>query len=297
MLHITNGKSTELNRTHLAGDIVFWSDVLHEGPVPASGSLEAVSAARVPFLAQLSGQPEDAVRAEFAGRDQALREHTWHSQVVFWFEHDLYDQLQLLQALDFFSREKLEGKQLWLINPEEYLGEMTPEDLERLFASKVPVTAEQLDLAARAWQAFTAGTPAQLAAFTGAGALPHLGAAIARLCEHYPSTRGGVNRTERLMLDLAANGQFADRAALFSAYQSMDLPKFMGDTVFFRYLDGLTAAGLLDADLGITGAGREVLAGAADLVALHGIDRWIGGVHLSGRGPVWRWNGSVFVQA
>jgi hypothetical protein len=33
-----------------------------------------------------------------------------------------------------------------------------------------------------------------------------------------------------------------------------------------------------------------VLAADADLVALGGIDRWIGGVHLNGRAARWRWD-------
>ena len=40
----------------------------------------------------------------------------------------------------------------------------------------------------------------------------------------------------------------------------------------------------------LTGAGRDVLAGSADRLRLCGIDRWLGGVHLAGRGPSWRWN-------
>jgi len=39
----------------------------------------------------------------------------------------------------------------------------------------------------------------------------------------------------------------------------------------------------------LTPAGREILAGA-DFVARYGIDRWLGGVRLTGRGPVWRWD-------
>jgi len=41
----------------------------------------------------------------------------------------------------------------------------------------------------------------------------------------------------------------------------------------------------------ITGAGRRVLAGRDDAVALNGIDEWRGGVHLVGadRSP-WRWS-------
>jgi hypothetical protein len=33
-----------------------------------------------------------------------------------------------------------------------------------------------------------------------------------------------------------------------------------------------------------------VLAGEADFVTVHGIDRWIGGVHLHGRDVPWRWD-------
>ena len=41
----------------------------------------------------------------------------------------------------------------------------------------------------------------------------------------------------------------------------------------------------------MTDAGRGVLAGRDDAVALNGIDEWRGGVHLVGadRSP-WRWN-------
>ena len=44
-------------------------------------------------------------------------------------------------------------------------------------------------------------------------------------------------------------------------------------------------AGAVDrhAAVALTDAGRGVLDGAADHVALNGIDRWIGGVHLVGR--------------
>ena len=36
--------------------------------------------------------------------------------------------------------------------------------------------------------------------------------------------------------------------------------------------------------------GARVLAGGVDQVALNGIDRWIGGVHLYGRQVPWRWD-------
>lgn len=42
--------------------------------------------------------------------------------------------------------------------------------------------------------------------------------------------------------------------------------------------------------LRLTATGARVLAGEADHIALNGIDRWIGGVHLHGRHPRWRWD-------
>ena len=42
--------------------------------------------------------------------------------------------------------------------------------------------------------------------------------------------------------------------------------------------------------LGLTSTGRSVLDGQVDHVALNGVDRWIGGVHLAGHRVAWRWD-------
>ena len=52
------------------------------------------------------------------------------------------------------------------------------------------------------------------------------------------------------------------------------------------------AAGAIDGhtSLKLTDAGRRVLDGLDDHVALNGVDRWIGGVHVSGNAVGWRWD-------
>ena len=42
--------------------------------------------------------------------------------------------------------------------------------------------------------------------------------------------------------------------------------------------------------IALTETGRALLDGAVDRVARCGIDRWLGGVHLEGHGPVWRYD-------
>ena len=42
--------------------------------------------------------------------------------------------------------------------------------------------------------------------------------------------------------------------------------------------------------LALTDAGRAALAGREDQISRQGIDRWLGGVHLTTPGPIWRWD-------
>ena len=45
-----------------------------------------------------------------------------------------------------------------------------------------------------------------------------------------------------------------------------------------------------DGTLTITDDGRAILNRAADRIAAYGVDRWLGGVHLTGRDGEWRWD-------
>jgi hypothetical protein len=55
---------------------------------------------------------------------------------------------------------------------------------------------------------------------------------------------------------------------------------------------GGTPRHLLSGTIELTGLGREVLSGREDRISRCGIERWLGGVHLTGRGPHWRWDGA-----
>jgi hypothetical protein len=103
-LIITNGDSAAngLEAAEIAAELLPWRDVLHDGPVPRMPSLEALSRIRARYLAEEFGRPSDVDRG-FAERDAAIRRHDAYDHVELWFEHDLYDQLQLIQVLDLFS--------------------------------------------------------------------------------------------------------------------------------------------------------------------------------------------------
>src|SRR3954449_4287978 len=101
LLHVTNGESAgnTLRQTALGGAVLPWHDTLHEGPVPALPRRELLRE-RARFLAACGWGHRAALLTALERRDrQMLDALRGGVPVVLWFEHDLYDQLQLLDAL------------------------------------------------------------------------------------------------------------------------------------------------------------------------------------------------------
>lgn len=311
MLHVTNGDhaAEAIRAAGVPGSILPWRDVLHEGPVPAGLALAELSRVRAEFIASRGwASPADAERS-FRERDEALAAARTEDEIVLWFEHDLYDQLQLIQVLDEAARLPV---RLTLINPAQYLGPSAPEPLRALFHLRAPVTPAQTALARAAWDAFRAPDPRRISALleTDSSALPHLASALRRHLQQFPWMEDGLSRTERQALRSVADGP-RTFAEAFAADQGMENAIFLGDSSFLAALadlgagpdplvtwddgapvrtlaPGATVAGIADHRLTLTDAGRAVLDGRAAWAPR--TDRWLGGVHLRAGDGGWRWN-------
>jgi hypothetical protein len=311
-LHLTNGDVTVdlLRRAGLARSALAWADVLHEGPVPAGLDDDGLRRARAEFLAGADGVDAEGVRRRFEGRDRALAANRGGTYVL-WFEADLYDQLQIAQILAMLGDLGVAPDRVTLICIGEYpgiahfggLGELQPEQLPGLLDVATPLTAAALELGAAAWAALRAPDPAGLGPIAASRSreLRFLGEAFDRLSREYPSTRDGLSLTERRAL-AATPGGGATAGTVFARLAEREARPFLGDRSFFQVLARLAGPrvplveldppGPVTAATRVlpTGAGGRVLAGEADHVALNGIDRWVGGVHLQGAEARWRWD-------
>ena len=96
-------------------------------------------------------------------------------------------------------------------------------------------------------------------------------------------------------MTLAAAGQ-ADWPAAFRRMHESEDAFYISDTSYVDLFETLTTStpplltGSSQAP-SLTREGREVLDGRADRIAMCGIDRWFGGVHLQGHAVPWRWDG------
>jgi len=310
-LHVANGSSTTMTieAAGIPGACSIWADPLEEGPVPGGLSDEELLDVRARYLG-----PADAPEHDIRLWRAPIERHESYEELILWFEHDLFDQLNLIQLLTWIRDHLPAAKPVSLICIGEFpgrpdfkgLGELTTNELAPLLETRQPVNDRQYELARRTWQAFREPTPEALDGLRhgDTSALPFLAPAITRFLQEYPWTSDGLSRRERRLLELAdGNG-----IALVKAFPRM----YEGEHVLHttdNALNGLAktlssaSPALLTHDrseapapynlrgtVRLTDTGRAVLAGRQDRIATCGIDRWFGGVHLHSGGPIWRWD-------
>lgn len=308
-LNITNGDAAAavMRAAGIEGDILPWRDVLHEGPVSAVLTLSELSPIRARFLSDKGWADLESTKAQFAARDHMLESAKDFERIVLWFEHDLYDQLQLLQLLSWFATHERGAARLELLSIGSYpghtefkgLGELDPEGVAALRGQERPVGDAQLELGRLGFEAFGADAPGRLAAFLRRDltALPYLRGALFRLLEEYPWQSDGLSRSHRQLLRAAPQCD-GDLRRMFRACADMEEARYLGDRIFLDYavelatvrqpllqfVDGgppeVDSPAAWNRRVMLTAFGARVLAGAADFVAANGINRWLGGVHL-----------------
>ena len=310
-LHVANGTSTTMTieAAGMPGAVSIWADPLHDGPVPGNLTDDGLVEVRARHLAD----PDDP--ASLSGTIEGL--HAWrrviaahdaYRELVLWYEHDLFDQLNLIQLLAWIRRNLPSAKPVSLICIDSFpgrpafkgLGELTTSELAPLLDIRRPVTDAQYELAGAAWHSFGEPTPEPLdrLCHTDTSALPFLGAALGRFLQEYPWTTDGLSRRERRLLELSREGPLS-LASAFPEFDRGETAFYVSDTSLSDTADELvaTSPALLTVSEGeglrrtvsIAAAGRDVLEGRHDRVRLCGIDRWLGGVHLQA-GNLWRWD-------
>jgi len=256
MLHVLDGDATlpAFRAASLDGDAVVWREALLEGPWPRP--LRGVDEA----LAAVE-------RAVAAGDEVAL-----------WFDEDLFCRLHAA-----FFAHRFPGARL--TNVLGTHGERR--DLAPLVARRVPLDPALAD----AWRAYASPDPRPLAPL--AQRFPWLRHHL----ERFPHVDDGLNALERRALEVLRDEGPLPFHALYPkvAQGAFSAASYgLGDAELDRTLAELGPLVARGERVGIAHEGREVLAGRADRADHAPLDRWLGGVHLVGRGA-WRYDGERIV--
>jgi hypothetical protein len=321
-LNITNGDSAAgtLSEAGVEGKIISWRDVLHEGPVDSSLSLEELSKQRARFIAERRWDDFAHVSGDFAERDRVIQHLDYFDEIVLWFEDDLYDQLQLIQILDFLAHGAARKKTLSIIQVDGYIPPLSASQLKELDAKRARITSEQFDLARRAWKAFGSDDPSAIARLLDekTSALPYLAPALRRHLEEFPAVGSGLSRSEREAMTAIDAGHNTPVAAFLEVAKKQE-SIFLGDIIFYSYLERLSgrknalvtwkngtsvvsptaqrAREFVNGELKLTGLGRDVLSGRKDWQTINTQSRWLGGVEIAPGRKAWRWDPAKRVLA
>lgn len=317
MLHITNGDSASdaLKKAGIQGAMLAWADVLHEGPIPAGLSLTEMSQIRAGFIQSRGWATAMEAQLHFQTRDAILLSAAKDGEVVLWNSPELFDQLHLLQILNWYAHEGRSFGLPSLVFVPQLLAVMDDSDAAFVghFSARVVVSEAQIAEAAHLWQLITAANPRALAQWVeqGNSHFPYMVAGLKRWLEEYPDAQG-LSLTQRYILEVLLTKDTVTPDILFGEVSAKEAMPFMGDASFWHALEPLVALsngavlcngepqftppGLFEFDdafysreLTLTALGKALLAGAGDLLAQGMQERWMGGVCLQGTHS-WRIN-------
>ena len=300
---------------------------MYEGPVRADLSPINLAHERCLFIAAQGWEPYIIVRQEFGRRDAALAKARRQDEVVFWFESDLYDVLQLAQALDRLAARRPEATRFsWiLVDRDEVTGRhgfggITGERATPLLAGRQPVPDGAWTEARSFWRAFVSGDPERLVATLQSPlTIPFLRGGVERLLAEYPDVTSGLSLSEQNVLAAIAAEPEPTPTTVYGRVQAAEARPFLGDLQVWERLERFAAArpplverrdggtwlssrvDLMNPDepdmdafrsqpIGLTEAGRDVLAGRRDWLASGGADRWIGGYEIPVADRAWRYD-------
>ena len=293
-LIITNGQSgvDAISQTGVEADLLSWDDVLHDGAVPDALDFRSLSRRRILELASFFGN-EDEIRLKFDHRDTILETASQREEVLCWFEHDLYDQLQLWQVLDLLLPFH---ERVSIICENQYITSHSSEELRQLFNTRKVADKVHLEDASQLWTAFRRSSPTHLQELKGATSLRFANETIDRWSGCFPSKTDGLNTVERHTLELLLDESHPmPFVQLFKGVANKEQAQFMGDASFELVLNRLRllaepliefrspSAGIFP-DVAITAAGRSRLQGQSWTWDVN-YQYWVGGVHLSPSNP------------
>ena len=325
-LHITNGDDAAniIKESAIQGDVLPWRDTMHYGPFPGELDLDEVSLIRANYFGGDSKDSYLDVERDFKLRNEHLKAASRYQEVILWYEHDLLDQLQILQLLDWFGQNRDQTHQLSMIcidqfagiDPFRGIGQLSCKQMESLFDSRLPVTEEQISISERGWKAFRAPIPTELEHFIQSDdhqAIPFLNNALLRHLQEYPYTSDGLNRTERQILTLIANGHQTPNR-IFAENMAMETTLFIGDWTTYRIMGDLCNCEqpLISCKSGdmfnfpsvtntqndkfnqqtmiLTPLGEQVINDNKNTIHIIDRDFWLGGVHIHTQKSMWMWD-------
>ena len=217
LLHITDGDSMteKFRQLEIPGDLVVWRENLCEGPThPEVGSPEFISI-RKAFLKAAYNISVAEHQEKFVKELQKLQELDQYSEVILWFEFDLFSHMNMLALISFLLQKekkipfylvcsgRLKGETELLP-----LSELPVKHLQEHYKCRIELNQDDLEMAALIWELYCGDKPKRLVSeIKKTSNVEYLSSCIRAHIERFPNAKNGLNTLESNVLKLIQEHQ------------------------------------------------------------------------------------------
>jgi len=247
ILHITNGSSLTnyLNDLNYKGDFLTWHEMLCEGPANRLINTDAFIKVRKDFLIEFYNI--DVNIEEYKKELQKLDAIDTYSEIILWFEYDLFCHLNMMAVISLLNERKIKlpislvcsGR----IAHEENLkglSELTPEQLDTHYKSRIPLTKKDIDIAVNIWQIYCGKDHNLLKKYiTKKSSFEYLGCCLKAHLERFPDAKNGLGALEQNILTLIDTYEVKSKHHLLGYALNYQGYYGFGDIQLLRIIDKL----------------------------------------------------------
>ena len=251
ILHITNGDSTTnyLKSLQIKGEYITWREMLCEGKTSIDVGSETFWKTRFKFL-KSSYKVSKKTFIDYTLKEyRNLCQKKNQQEIVLWFEHDLFCQINMIALLSWLKKYR-SGEKISLvcsgdvIGSEKRLGlsQLNKEQINTHYQNRVELTQDDIEYADYIWQLYCSDSPLRLETvykFNPMSPFVYLTDAIAMHLKGFPSIENGLNSIENYIIQTANETDPSSKNDLVSNLLKNEEGYGFGDTQYLQKIDKL----------------------------------------------------------
>lgn len=253
-LHILNGDSTaeSFAKSSLQGDVLIWREMLCEGALHKNIGSDTFWKRRYDFFENELGIEKIEYFDKTIKEIIKLDDLSKYSEVVLWFEYDLFCQINLLGACTYLLKSFRKDIRYYLIctgkeKGKQQLQSLTdyhPNHYQTLFDNKIKLSRNNLLFAETCWNLYVENDADKLKSFDFKShpKFEYLPMAMEQHLQRFPG-KNGLNQIETKILEIIDAG-ISDKKDIVKAllfWQAKETVYGFGDRQYSLILDQLKA--------------------------------------------------------
>ncbi|TVZ54775.1 uncharacterized protein DUF1835 [Lutibacter sp. Hel_I_33_5] len=250
-LHITNGDSTTnyLQKLKFKGEIITWREMLCEGKTTTDVGSEHFWKNRFDFL-KTSYKTTKKTFIDYTLKEyRNLCNQKQQDEIILWFEHDLFCQINMLAVISWLKRYR-KGRKISLVcsgkiegsNKLHGLGELSENQLQEHYKNRVTLSLDDIEYADYIWQLYCSDSPLRLEAiyaFNPMSPFIYLKDALQAHLQRFPSIENGLNSIENTIINTSNKNTLTSKNQLINTLLNEQEVFGFGDIQYERKIDSL----------------------------------------------------------